>query len=55
MRMHSSVVKSRPLVWPLLSEFGAAIEYCSRVLEIEPDNAWARDSEEVSQIRGLIR
>lgn len=27
-----------------LSEFETAIEYYNRVLEIEPDNAWARDS-----------
>ena len=27
-----------------LSEFEIAIEYYNRVLEIEPDNAWARDS-----------
>tara|TARA_Y100000768_G_C23825856_1_gene608883 strand:+ start:283 stop:579 length:297 start_codon:yes stop_codon:yes gene_type:complete len=27
-----------------LSEFETAIEYYDRVLEIEPDNAWARDS-----------
>ena len=27
-----------------LSEFATAIEYYDRVLEIEPDNAWARDS-----------
>jgi tetratricopeptide (TPR) repeat protein len=26
-----------------LSEFEKAVEYYSRVLEIEPDNAWARD------------
>lgn len=27
-----------------LSEFETAIEFYNRVLEIEPDNAWARDS-----------
>ena len=27
-----------------LSEFETAIEYYNRVLELEPDNAWARDS-----------
>lgn len=27
-----------------LSEFETAIRYYNRVLEIEPDNAWARDS-----------
>ena len=27
-----------------LSEFETAVEYYDRVLEIEPDNAWARDS-----------
>ena len=27
-----------------LSEFGNAVEYYDRVLEIEPDNAWARDA-----------
>ena len=27
-----------------LSEFETAIEYYNRVLESEPDNAWARDS-----------
>ena len=27
-----------------LSEFETAIEYYNRVLDIEPDNAWARDS-----------
>ncbi len=26
-----------------LSDFEVAVEYYSRVLEIEPDNAWARD------------
>ena len=26
-----------------LSEFEKAVEYYQRVLEIEPDNAWARD------------
>jgi len=26
-----------------LSEWGKAIEYYERVLQIEPDNAWARD------------
>jgi tetratricopeptide (TPR) repeat protein len=26
-----------------LSDFEAAIEYYDRVLELEPDNAWARD------------
>ena len=26
-----------------LSDFEAAIEYYHRVLELEPDNAWARD------------
>ena len=26
-----------------LSEFETAVEYYDRVLEIEPDNAWARD------------
>ena len=26
-----------------LSDFEAAIGYCDKVLEIEPDNAWARD------------
>tara|TARA_B100001996_G_scaffold18869_1_gene15436 strand:+ start:598 stop:909 length:312 start_codon:yes stop_codon:yes gene_type:complete len=26
-----------------LSEFEKAVEYYSKVLEIEPDNAWARD------------
>ena len=26
-----------------LSDFEAAIEYYGRVLELEPDNAWARD------------
>ena len=27
-----------------LSEFETAIEYYNKVLELEPDNAWARDS-----------
>ena len=27
-----------------LSEFESAVEYYDRVLEIEPDNAWARDA-----------
>jgi len=27
-----------------LSEFETAVEYYDRVLEIEPDNAWARDA-----------
>ena len=27
-----------------LSEFETAIEYYNRVLELEPDNAWARDA-----------
>ena len=27
-----------------LSEFENAVEYYDRVLEIEPDNAWARDA-----------
>ena len=27
-----------------LSEFETAVRYYNRVLEIEPDNAWARDS-----------
>ena len=27
-----------------LSEFETAIEYYDRVLELEPDNAWARDA-----------
>ena len=27
-----------------LSEFEVAVEYYDRVLEIEPDNAWARDA-----------
>ncbi len=27
-----------------LSEFKNAVEYYDRVLEIEPDNAWARDA-----------
>ena len=27
-----------------LSEFQTAIEYYDRVLELEPDNAWARDA-----------
>ncbi len=27
-----------------LSEFEIAVEYYDRVLEIEPDNAWARDA-----------
>ena len=26
-----------------LSDFESAVEYYSKVLEIEPDNAWARD------------
>ena len=27
-----------------LSEFKTAVEYYDRVLELEPDNAWARDA-----------
>ena len=27
-----------------LSEFESAVEYYEKVLEIEPDNAWARDA-----------
>ncbi|MAH08737.1 MAG: hypothetical protein CL961_03620 [Euryarchaeota archaeon] len=27
-----------------LSEFETAVEYYDRVLQLEPDNAWARDS-----------
>tara|TARA_B100000927_G_scaffold153074_1_gene123373 strand:+ start:973 stop:1272 length:300 start_codon:yes stop_codon:yes gene_type:complete len=27
-----------------LSEFNTAVEYYDRVLSLEPDNAWARDS-----------
>ena len=27
-----------------LSEFRTAVEYYDRVLELEPDNAWARDA-----------
>lgn len=27
-----------------LSEFQTAVEYYDRVLELEPDNAWARDA-----------
>ena len=27
-----------------LSEFETAIDYYNRVLELEPDNAWARDA-----------
>ena len=42
--MYSGIVQSRHLYGRYLSEFETAVKYYDKVLSIEPDNAWARDS-----------
>ena len=43
-RMHPRVVQPRPHARRHLSEFERAVAYYNRVLDLEPDNAWARDA-----------